>query len=60
MKKIASLTVLLALVAGSAFAAGVNLSWDNCGAAGLADKTQSCAAANTATLIGSFVSNDGW
>jgi len=56
MKKIASLTVLLALVAGSAFAAGVNLSWDNCGAAGQADKTQSCAVANTATLVGSFVS----
>lgn len=56
MKKIASLTgVLLLAMAGASFAAGLNLSWDNCGSSGIADKTFACAAPSSQTLVGSFV-----
>lgn len=62
MKKIASLTgILLVLMAGASFAAGLNLAWDNCrGAGGIGNKTVACATVTTAqTLYGSFVLASG-
>ena len=58
MKKIASLTgILLVLMAGASFAAGLNLAWDNClGSGGVLDKTVPCTSTTTnQTMVGSFV-----
>jgi len=51
MKKIASLAVLMLLVAGAAFAQpGVNLGWNDCvGQGGVIDKTQTCT--NSGTIV---------
>jgi len=50
MKKIVSLAgVLMVLAAGSAFAAGVNGSWDDCGLNGVPNKTVTCS--NSATAL---------
>jgi hypothetical protein len=49
--------VLLALAASTALAAGVNLSWTDCGSFGAQDRTFACAAnTGTNTLVVSFVS----
>jgi len=58
MKKIASLTcILLAIMAGASFAAGLNLAWDTClPSGGLQNKAVACGTDLTAKLmVGSFV-----
>jgi hypothetical protein len=60
VRALATALLLSFVVASGARAAGINLSWDDCGTAGVSNKTFAC---NTnsggATLFGSFVAPSG-